>query len=138
MPLPRWATRVNRRFANRIMILVAPHLPPFAVLHHVGRRTGRVYRTPVVAFRSPRGVVVPLFYGLEVEWLRNVLLAGQVEVARRGWRYRLTDVDIRSGDAALGVLPRWVRPAVRLAGVTHALEGRIVDAGRVSRGARPR
>ena len=136
MPLPRWLTRVNRRFANRIMILLAPHLAPFAVLHHVGRRTGREYRTPVVAFRTPRGVAVPLFYGLEVEWLRNVLMAGSVDVVRRGWRYRLTDVEIRSGDAGLGLVPRWVRPAVRLAGVTHTLEGRIAGAHRVARGSR--
>lgn len=131
-------TRVNRRFANRIMIFLAPHLAPFAVLHHVGRRTGRKYRTPVVAFRTPRGVVVPLFYGLEVEWLRNVLMTGSVDVVRRGWRYRLTDVEIRSGDAGLGLVPRWVRPAVRLAGVTHALEGRISSARRDARRSRAR
>jgi deazaflavin-dependent oxidoreductase (nitroreductase family) len=133
VPLPRWMTRVNRRFANRFMLLVAPHVPPLAVLHHVGRRTRHEYRTPVLAFRSPRGVVVPLFYGLEVEWLRNVLMAGSVDVVRRGWRYHLTALDIRSGDAALGLVPRWVRPAARLAGVTHAVEGRIAGSGRVPR-----
>lgn len=131
MPLPLWATRVNRRFANRLMLHVSPRVPPFAVLHHRGRRTGREYRTPVIAFRSRRGVVVPLFYGLEVEWLRNVLLAGSVHVVRRGWRYRLGQIEIRSGDAFLGIVPGWVRPALRLAGVHHGLEGRIEDAGPV-------
>jgi hypothetical protein len=130
VPLPHWVTRVNRRFANHAMLLVAPRVPPFAVLHHRGRRTGREYRTPVLAFRSPRGVVIPLFYGLEVEWLRNVLLAGSVSIVRRGWRYRLGEVDIRSGEAVLGLVPGWVRPGLRIAGVHHALEGRIVRATR--------
>jgi deazaflavin-dependent oxidoreductase (nitroreductase family) len=135
VPLPRWLTRINRRLANRLVLVVAPRMPPYAVLHHVGRKTGRLYRTPVMAFRSPRGVVVPLFYGLKVEWLRNVLLAGTVHLVRRGWRYRLEDLDIRSGEAALGLVPRWARPGLRLVGVHHVLEGRIAGSGRVTRDA---
>lgn len=119
MPLPLRATRLNRWFANRLMLHLSPHVPPFAVLHHRGRRTGSAYRTPVLAFRSHRGVVVPLFYGLEVEWLRNVLLDGSAHVVRRGWWYRLDEVGICSGEAFLGTVPGWLRPALRLAGVHH-------------------
>src|SRR5689334_5270100 len=60
---PRVLRRVNRVFTNPLLGTIAWVVPPLALLHHRGRRTGRTYRTPVVAFRSARGFVVPMTYG---------------------------------------------------------------------------
>jgi deazaflavin-dependent oxidoreductase (nitroreductase family) len=48
----------------------------WSVLHHVGRRSGAPYDTPIDAQLTPDGVVIPLVYGPGVDWCRNVLAAG--------------------------------------------------------------
>jgi hypothetical protein len=45
----------------------------YGVLHHVGRRSGNPYVTPVVAKMTAEGVIIPLPYGAETDWCRNVL-----------------------------------------------------------------
>jgi deazaflavin-dependent oxidoreductase (nitroreductase family) len=63
--------------------------PTGAVLHHRGRRTGRSYKTPVLAFRTPDGYVVPLAYSRDAAWALNLLAAGGGEMTRFGRRYQL-------------------------------------------------
>jgi deazaflavin-dependent oxidoreductase (nitroreductase family) len=48
----------------------------WAVLHHVGRRSGVAYDTPIDAQLTPDGAVIPLVYGASADWCRNVLAAG--------------------------------------------------------------
>jgi deazaflavin-dependent oxidoreductase (nitroreductase family) len=48
----------------------------WAVLHHVGRRSGAAYDTPIDAQLTPEGAVIPLVCGPSVDWCRNVLAAG--------------------------------------------------------------
>ncbi|WP_238009118.1 nitroreductase family deazaflavin-dependent oxidoreductase [Dactylosporangium sp. AC04546] len=73
MPLPRWLARINRRYLNPAELRrgVRP------VLTHVGRTSGRTYRTPLDAHALPDGgyLFVPL-YGPRTDWVRNVLAAG--------------------------------------------------------------
>ena len=59
-------------------------LPGFGVVHHVGRRSGRAYRTPVNLFPSDGGYLIALTYGEHTEWVRNVLAAGGCVVETRG------------------------------------------------------
>jgi deazaflavin-dependent oxidoreductase (nitroreductase family) len=51
---------------------------------HRGRRSGRRYRTPVLAFRVDDGYVVALFYGADRDWVRNVLAAGGCTLSGAG------------------------------------------------------
>jgi deazaflavin-dependent oxidoreductase (nitroreductase family) len=48
----------------------------WGVLHHVGRRSGVAYDTPIDAQLTPEGAVIPLVYGPSADWCRNVLAAG--------------------------------------------------------------
>jgi hypothetical protein len=43
--------------------------------HHLGRRSGVVYATPIDALLTPEGAVTPLVYGPGVDWCGNVLAA---------------------------------------------------------------
>ena len=61
--MPRIMRRVNRAVTNRLMRPLAGVVPPLAVVHHVGRKSGRAYRTPVLAFPVAGGYVTPLPYG---------------------------------------------------------------------------
>ena len=53
--IPYFMRHVNRVFTNPVMGTFAWLVPPLAVVHHRGRKSGRSYRTPVVAFRSDAG-----------------------------------------------------------------------------------
>jgi len=62
-----------------------------ARLEHVGRRSGRTYATPVVAKPVTDGYAVPLRYGRNVDWLRNLEAAGRARLQVDGQRYRVAN-----------------------------------------------
>jgi len=113
--IPYFMRRVNRVFTNPVMGTVAWLLPPLAVIHHVGRKSGRKYRSPVLAFRSTRGFVVPMTYGRDVDWGRNIVKARGCELVRSGHRYVLHNPRIVDGSEAYVHLPIAVRSAIRAA-----------------------
>src|ERR687885_2762058 len=89
LPAPRSVARFNRRFTNPLFLRVAGYLPGFAIVSHVGRKSGRAYRIPVNAFRTDGGYIIALTYGSESDWVKNVLAAGSCELRTRGRRVRL-------------------------------------------------
>jgi deazaflavin-dependent oxidoreductase (nitroreductase family) len=92
MPLPERLARFNRIVTNRIARRLAGRAPGFAIVEHVGRRSGRTYRTPVNIFRNGEDrYVIALTYGRDSQWVRNVLAAGGAEVVTRGRRLRLVE-----------------------------------------------
>ncbi len=115
MHIPDFMRRVNRVFTNPIFATVAWAVPPLAMVHHVGRRSGNPYRTPVVAFPSDSGFVIPMTYGRDVDWGRNLVAADGGTVEQFGRRYRLRAARIVGIDEAWDQLPRGVRSALRTA-----------------------
>lgn len=89
MPIPKVIARFNRVGLNRVVRQIAPWLPGFGVIVHVGRRSGRTYRTPVNVFRHDQRYVVALTYGPDVDWLKNAQHAGGCELETRRGRLRL-------------------------------------------------
>jgi deazaflavin-dependent oxidoreductase (nitroreductase family) len=120
MPLPEALGRFNARVTNRITRPVARLAPGFAVVVHRGRRSGREYRTPVNAFGRQGNLVVPLTYGPDAQWVRNVLAADGCEVESRGWhrRYCAPAVVI---DQSRHLVPPGIRQALGLLSVDHFL-----------------
>ena len=86
----RWVAAFNLAVTNRITSRFAGRLPGFGILRHIGRKSGRVYRTPVNVFRGPEGFLVALTYGRESEWVRNVVAAGACELETRRVQYQLS------------------------------------------------
>jgi deazaflavin-dependent oxidoreductase (nitroreductase family) len=86
----RWVAAFNLAVTNRITSRFAARLPGFGILTHVGRKSGKVYTTPVNVFRVPEGFLIALTYGRDSEWVRNVLAAGGCELETQGVRYRLS------------------------------------------------
>src|SRR6201982_2913731 len=80
----RWLAKINIAVTNRITILFAGWLPGFGILTHVGRKSGKVHRTPVNVFRTPNGFIIALTYSSQCQWVKNVLAAGGSEVKTRG------------------------------------------------------
>jgi deazaflavin-dependent oxidoreductase (nitroreductase family) len=119
-PLPPWLARFNRMVTNPLTRPVAARLPGFAVVRHVGRRSGRLYRTPVNIFRSGDRYVIALTYGAERDWVKNVLAAGGCGAETRGRIVQLTDPRVVKGGHA--VVPSAVRPILKAIGVTGFME----------------
>lgn len=84
MRLMRVMAKFNRRVTNKVIGLLAPYLPWWAVLVHRGRKSGTEYRTPVAITIADGSLMVPIGYGEESDWLRNLLAAGGGQMMHRG------------------------------------------------------
>ena len=128
--MPRWVARNNKRFLNPVMLRVATGVGPMAVVRHVGRRSGREYRTPVFAFAYRDGpdvrVVLALTYGPDVDWLHNVDAAGWFVLERRGEEYHVDDLRRVTGEDGLRLLPGWTSAVLRRTGVDEFRTGRLL------------
>ena len=131
MNLPRFLRPVNRVVTNPLMRTFAWLVPPLAVVHHVGRKSGRTYRTPVLAFPSAKGFVIPMPYGRDVDWARNLLAAHSGEVEQGGRRAALQNPRIVAFGAAETHLPAALRPVFRAMDLPgYLLLDRRGDAGK--------
>ena len=111
------------RFFNPISRRFAGHLPGFAILVYVGRRSGRTYRTPMNVFRHGDEYTFALTYGSDVQWVKNILAAGGCELVTMGKRVRLTDPRLFE-DPKQRLMPLPVRLFLRLMRVTEFLSMR--------------
>ena len=96
---------ISRRFAG--------WLPWFGILSYAGRKSGRRYRTPINVFRHGDRYVFALTYGSEVQWVKNVLAAGEVEMQTRGRDVHLVEPELFT-DPSRRLMPWIVRVVLRL------------------------
>jgi deazaflavin-dependent oxidoreductase (nitroreductase family) len=127
MPLPRHLARFNRVVTNRVLGPLGRFLPGFAVVSRVGRRSGRIYRTPVNLFRRADGYVIALTYGADSQWVRNDLEAGRAEIETRGHRLQLVDPQVVR-DPSRSSVPKPVRVALRVTNVDELMLFERADA----------
>ncbi|GEK20143.1 nitroreductase family deazaflavin-dependent oxidoreductase [Cellulomonas xylanilytica] len=122
MPIPLRVARFNRRVTNPLLGTLSDHVWPMATLHHVGRSSGRRYRTPVFAFTTRRGVVIALTYGPQVQWLRNLEAADGARMVRRGRVLTLSAPVRLHGDDGARLVPAVIRAGLRLMRVDEFVE----------------
>jgi deazaflavin-dependent oxidoreductase (nitroreductase family) len=92
-------TATMRLLAIRFGPLLTPlagsrWFPLWAVLHHVGRRSGTAYATPVVARPTVDGFLIPLPFGDSTQWARNLLAAGRGSLRHAGRTFDVTGPEI--------------------------------------------
>ena len=110
MRFARRRAEFNRRFVNPVVRPLAGHLPLWSAVDHVGRRSGRRYRTPVTAFPTTDGVAILLPYGVDTDWIRNLQAAGTGTVVIGGRSLQVRDPRVVSTDEAAAVTRRpWQR-----------------------------
>jgi deazaflavin-dependent oxidoreductase (nitroreductase family) len=129
MPLPLWVTRVNLRVTNPLLGMLSDDVPPFATLHHVGRTSGRRFRTPIMAFPTPGTdrITVALTYGPRVQWLRNIEAGRPARLVRRRRVLVLSDPVRLHGAQGARSVPRWTRLGLRLLGTDEFVSLRADD-----------
>lgn len=83
--------------------LARSSIGPFAIVRHVGRRSGKVYETPIIVAPVKDGFVIELSYGHDVDWHKNVLAAGSCTILRHGKEFvinKIEPIDAETGRAA--------------------------------------
>jgi deazaflavin-dependent oxidoreductase (nitroreductase family) len=109
MALPKGLARFNRVATNRVTGPFAARLPGFAIVHHVGRKSGRKYANPVNLFRDGDRYTIALTYGADSQWVRNVMAAGEATVVTRGRTIKLVDPEVVH-DPTRAHVPAPIRP----------------------------
>ncbi|MBO0879526.1 MAG: nitroreductase family deazaflavin-dependent oxidoreductase [Mycobacterium sp.] len=108
---------VLKNTLNRVTVrLAGTRFGPFSLVRHVGRKSGKRYKTPVILAAVPEGFVAELTYGENVDWYRNIVAAGGCEVVHRGAAYRVYAVercDAKSGRSAFPPLQRQILRVAR-------------------------
>ncbi len=97
-----------KRFVNPIL-RNATGLPygPFAIIRHVGRKSGKTYENPIWVRRAPDGFIIVLTFGPGADWLRNLQAAdrGTLYWHKREYVFQPpVFVDAKTANAALPAL----------------------------------
>ena len=93
----------------------------WGVVHHVGRRSGRPYETPIDVEPTSEGVLIPLVYGPEADWCRNILATSGCTLTRDGKDLELTEPQVISWQAAEPQLSAEKARFWRGIGIEHVL-----------------
>ena len=100
MPYPRWLAKINKRVFNPRQIRKGN----YPVVDHVGRTSGKTYRTPLDAYPTETGFVLVARYGPNSDWVLNILAAGTATLRIGGKKHALGSPRLVSQEEALGVL----------------------------------
>ena len=121
MSIPRAVARANRHLLNPIVRRIAGKVPPFILIRHVGRSSGKTYETPIMAFRTADGFVIAMTYGPGTDWQRNLEAAGHAIAVYRRRTWRIAAPRLVEGDPKDQALPRVVQFALKLLGIRYFL-----------------
>jgi hypothetical protein len=117
---------LNKRFLNPVMLRFAGSTySPQAVIYHSGRKSGRAYATPIVVEPITGGFIIPLPYGTDVDWCRNICAAGHCAIRWHGTTYAAVGPEVLDAPAATTVLSPLRQRMFHMLGVKHVLKLQI-------------
>lgn len=124
----RWVsdtTRQASKLANRwARVVTGTRLGSvyfnLSALHHIGRRSGREYVTPLSAYPLGDGFVLAVAYP-HVDWAENVLAAGKCTLTWKGREYALEKPERIAISDALKAYPALVKPFIFAPGTKEFL-----------------
>lgn len=99
--MPRWWAHMNKWMFNPRELKKGKR----AVLVHVGRTSGREYLTPLEPTPVEGGYLFVPVYGVQSDWVRNVLAAGSARLRIDGAEVSITAPRLIDEAAAFALLP---------------------------------
>ncbi|MGC5254781.1 nitroreductase family deazaflavin-dependent oxidoreductase [Gordonia sp. DT218] len=99
MKIPSAVARFNKVVTNPIQRQWAPRLAPWAMIGHVGRKSGTEYTIPVLAWVDDDRVSIVLTYGRHTDWVRNVQAAGEFGITRKSEHHKVVRPRIIPSDS---------------------------------------
>lgn len=125
-PMTKVLNPLIRKLAGR------PHFRMAAQVRHVGRRSGRSYMTPVGARLSGDVAVIPLTFGNQSDWSRNVRAVGGCSLRVDGRDYDATEPEFLSPREAKqlvrSVFSPLERASFRMLGIRQFMRLHVVRA----------
>jgi deazaflavin-dependent oxidoreductase (nitroreductase family) len=125
MPLPRIIARANRFVLNPVTRRFAGRIAPFAIIGHRGRKSGRQYHLPIMAFPQGDGFIIALTYGPDTDWVKNVMTAGECTLTYRNRQIHLTDPQLFEDDPRHLPFPAIVKTILHFNRIDHFLSLRL-------------
>jgi Domain of unknown function (DUF385). len=114
---------LNKRIFNPVILKFAgSSYSPISIIRHIGRQSGIIYLTPVIARSLFNRFLFILPYGNEVDWYRNVLAAGQTTVVWRGKENPIDNPESLVGNADLQALPPILRVIIGIMGAGNFMQ----------------
>jgi deazaflavin-dependent oxidoreductase (nitroreductase family) len=128
-PRARRAVRFAARLVNPIVLLIAGRwwMPVVGILRHQGRRSGRMYATPIGMRPLGDSFVIPRTFSDNAAWYLNIKAAGGATVKYLGRNYQLVDPQVVDYATAKPAFPRYELLQFRLIGINEYLRLRIAD-----------
>ena len=122
--------RFNRAVTNpRVLRSAGSPGASTAVIHHVGRVSGRSYQTPVGTFAVGDDFVIALPYGPGTDWVRNVLANGSATIVHQGRTVRAHQPEVVPTADVVRDLPSSEQRTLRLFRVDQCLRVRTAPVG---------
>jgi deazaflavin-dependent oxidoreductase (nitroreductase family) len=113
----------NKHVTNKVLIHIAgKRFGHFAILSHTGRKSGKLYRIPIIAEPVPGGFVIAMTYGKRVDWYANVMAKGSCSLHWKHQDYSLRHPALIEAESGLLAFPKFLRAALRRAGVEYFLK----------------
>lgn len=112
-----WLNFLKRYFNPLTLKIARSSFGPFAIIQHIGRKSGKPYETPIVLGHIDGDFVAELTYGYDVDWYKNVMAAGGCTVRWHGKDYvidKLEPLDAETGRAAFPLPARLILRAARM------------------------
>lgn len=118
---------MNKRFMNPRQMRSAGTPGAYAaVIHHVGRSSGRPYTTPVGVVRTGDEILITLPYGTRPDWLKNVLATGSASIDHEGVHIEVEHPEVVATVEVIDRFPESDRRTQQLFAVDQVLRLRAV------------
>ena len=103
------------RILNPLIIWLAGrrHFHMAAQIRHIGRRSGRPYITPAGARLHGEVIMIPLTFGNQSDWSRNVAVAGGCSIRLDGRDYQASQPEFLGRDQAKELIRPMFSPLER-------------------------
>jgi deazaflavin-dependent oxidoreductase (nitroreductase family) len=122
---------INKQVTNKVLIHISGRKSGhFAILSHTGRKSGKLYRIPIIAEPFKDGFVIALTYGKKVDWYENVMAKGGCSIRWKNQDYQLINPEFIDQEIGVLAFPKIFQSGLRKMGIEYYLKLEIQPSSR--------
>ena len=113
---------INKYVTNKLLIHIAgKNLGLFAILSHIGRKSGKIYKIPIIVVPVQNGFVIALTYGKKTDWYENVKAKGGCSLTWKKREYDLINPEFIDQKQGMAAFPSLFRLGLSMMGIQYYL-----------------
>ena len=113
---------INKNVTNKLLIHIAGRdLGLFAILSHTGRKSGKIYKIPIIVVPVQNGFVIALTYGKKTDWYENVKAKGGCTLTWKKREYDLINPEFIDQKQGMAAFPSLFRLGLSMMGIQYYL-----------------